>query len=133
MSEAAPQYLMFKLASGSPFIIAEVIGESNHELITRFPLIFSFQDVGDGNVFVSASKFMHFAERDEVVFDKRNIYALATPKQTLLKYYIDWRASAPAGAFEHVEEMMLESACDPTLDDSEYDLASMTPVTNTVH
>lgn len=133
MSEKQPLYLMFKLAGGSPFIVTEVIGETEHELKTKFPLVFTFHDAGDNEVFVNASKFMPFAESDEVVFDKRNVYALATPKQNLLQFYINWRNDVPKDAYEKVEAMMLESAIDPTLEDSEPDSGTGVSASPTLH
>jgi hypothetical protein len=125
-----PLYLLFKLAGGSPFIIAEVLSESQIELKVKSPLVFSFQDAGDGDVYVNASKFMHFAEDDEVVFHKNNIYAVATPKQKLIRYYIEWRKNLPVKAFNQLEDSMLSYAKDPSaesLDDSPSDLSSLVP------
>jgi hypothetical protein len=131
--EHSPVYLMFKLASGSPFIIAEVCEETTVALKTKLPLIFSFHDSEDGEIYVNASKFMQFAEDDVVVFDKRNVHAFATPKQNLLQYYISWRAGATQEAFDQVEAMMLDCAVDPTLATEEpLDFEGMTPSSETV-
>lgn len=132
MTEPEPLFLLFKLAGGSPFIIAEVFGETINELKTRFPLVFSFS--GDGNeVVVNASRWMPFAERDEVIFDKRNIYGMATPKQSIIQYYLSWRNDAPPGIFEHVEGQMLEAAFDPTLDEDYAELYALDETTATRH
>jgi hypothetical protein len=140
--ETTPKYVMFKLAAGSPFIIAEVLTEDDDHFKARFPLIFSFQDAGfeDGSIFVNASKFMHFVEGDVVAFNKCNLYAVASPKQNLIDYYVNWRESAPAGLFDENEKMMLDSAFDPnfvgdSLSDfsAEMDLEKVDPASKTIH
>jgi hypothetical protein len=140
--ETTPKFVIFKLAAGSPFIIAEVLHEEEDHFKARFPLIFSFHDSGmeDDTIFVTASKFMHFAESDVVVFNKCNLYAVATPKQNIIDYYTRWRASAPDSVFDETEKMMLDSAFDPltagdSLDDlsSVLDLETIDPVSKTIH
>jgi hypothetical protein len=125
MNEQEPRYIMFKLAAGSPFIIAEVLHESAAVLKTRMPLVFTFNVDDEGFMNVNASRFMPFAEGDEVMFEKTAVYALCRPKQSLVAYYIKWRNEVPEGMFEWVEEQMLSAACDPTLNEELDDLRAL--------
>jgi hypothetical protein len=144
MSEdSPPRFVMFKLAAGSPFIIAEVLEEEKDVVHTLFPLVFSFQDAGDddGSIFVNTSKFMHFAVGDVIAFNKNQMYAFASPKQSLIDYYVKWRMASPQHLFEKTEQIMLDSAFDPnvmqaeSLNDSkpEIDLEITDPASPTIH
>jgi hypothetical protein len=132
MNEHEPTFLLFKLASGSSFMIAEILEEDLHVLKVRLPLVFSFQDAGDGEVFVIATKFMHFAQGDIVAIDKRHFVAISSPKQSLIDHYVKWRQARKPQDFEELERTMLRAAHDPSLDDSSVSPWSLLPECKTL-
>lgn len=111
-AETKPKYVLLKMADRPAYLIGQLMEESRDEVVLYYPtLVTVYND--EGGMQVVTSKYLPFAAGDLVAIVKTSIHAIATPKETLIKYYLEFVKRWQGEGFERLLESRILGVEEP--------------------
>lgn len=116
-SEKKPKFILIKMADRPAYLIAQLLSENHSEVTLYYPVLITIYHDDDGMQIVS-SKYLPFAKDDLVAIVKTSIHAISTPKDKLIKFYLEFVKRWREEGLEKILEARILGERDPVPEQS---------------
>jgi hypothetical protein len=98
-----PKYILLRMTDRPSYLIAELVEEGRDDVVLYYPAVVSVYSDEEGMQIIT-SKYLPFAVNDLVSIVKTSIDAIATPKETMIKFYLEFVKRWRDGGLEKILE-----------------------------